>query len=109
MKIVGYADRLSVQPGETVRFMVSSELPSYRADIVRLVHADDSPGGPGFKEEEVPTSVSGEYPGRKQDLHSGSYVIVPDSPALRLSGSFTLQAWVYPTTPEKGVQEILTK
>ena len=27
MLITGYADHLSVQPGETIRFMVSSELP----------------------------------------------------------------------------------
>ena len=26
MKLVGYADRLSVQPGETVRFMVSANV-----------------------------------------------------------------------------------
>ena len=27
MGIAGYADRLSVQPGETIEFMVSSQLP----------------------------------------------------------------------------------
>ncbi|MBI3301023.1 MAG: LamG domain-containing protein, partial [Deltaproteobacteria bacterium] len=109
MKVVGYADRLSVAPGETIRFMVSCELPTYRADIVRLIHGDENPRGPGFKEELIPTSVSGECPGRKQDINNGSYVIVPDSPVLRQRGSFTLQAWIYPTTPQKGVQGILTK
>src|SRR6267378_6258908 len=53
MQVVGYGDRLSVQPGETIRFMVSSELPGYRADIVRLIHGDTNPKGPGFKEELV--------------------------------------------------------
>ena len=45
MKVVGYADRFSVAPDETIRFMVSCELPTYRADIVALstetlIHAD---------------------------------------------------------------------
>ena len=48
--IVGYADRLRVEPGGTIQFMVSSELPSYRAEIVRLIHGDPNPDGPGIKE-----------------------------------------------------------
>jgi N,N-dimethylformamidase len=109
MRVVGYSDPISVRPGETIRFMVSSEAPTYRVDMVRLIHGDDNPRGPGFKEEVVPTPVAGEYPGRMQALRLGSYVTVPDSPLLRLSGSFTLQAWIYPTIPGKGVQGLLTK
>ena len=109
MEIVGYADRLSVQQGEMVRFMVSCQQLRYRADIVRLIHGDENPKGPGFKEELIETSVNGEYPGREQVLYKGSYVLVPDNPLLRRVGSFTLQAWIYPTTPDKGVQGLLTK
>ena len=46
MGIVGYADQLSVQPGDIIQFMVSSQLPQYRADIVRLIHGPN-PLGPG--------------------------------------------------------------
>jgi N,N-dimethylformamidase len=109
MKVVGYADRFSVAPGETIRFMVSCELPTYRADIVRLIHGDPNPRGPGFKEELVASAVSGEYPGRFQEIYTGSYVRVTDNPALRLRGSFTIQAWILPTTPQKGPQGIVTK
>ena len=109
MKIVGYSDRLSVQPDERIRFMVSCELERYSADVVRLIHGDDNPRGHGFKEEEVSTSVDGQYPGRRQAIQSGSYVLVPDQAPLRLRGSFTLQAWIYPTLPQKGVQAIATK
>ena len=109
MNIVGYTDRLSAQPGETVRFMVSCEARRYRADIVRLIHGDRNPGGPGFKAQEIKTAASGEYPGRRQMLPKGSYVRVPDDPRLRLTSGLTLQAWIYPTTPEKGAQGILTK
>ena len=109
MEIVGYADQFSVAPGETVRFHVSCMQPSYQADIVRLIHGDPNPKGPGFKEELVATPVSGEYPGRRQDIHTGSHIIVPDVPLLGLHDGFTLHAWIYPTTPQKGVQGILTK
>ncbi len=109
MDIVGYSDRLSVQPGDTIRFMVSCRLPTYTADIVRLIHGDTNPRGPGFKEELVETAVSGEYPGRTQQLYIGSYATVPDHPLLQQSSSFTLQCWIYPTTPQKGPQGILTK
>ena len=112
--IVGYADRLSVQPGETIRFMVSSELPTYRADIVRLIHGDANANGPGFKETVIETPASGDYEGRRQELPFGSYVLVPDTPALRLRGSFTVTAWIAPTTPgvsfgERAAQGIVTK
>ena len=65
MEVVGYADRLSVAPGETLRFYVSCQQPTYQADIVRLIHGDPNPKGPGFKEELVSTPVSSEYPGRQ--------------------------------------------
>ena len=54
----GYADALSARPGETIRFMVSSELPEYRAQMVRLIHGDINPLGPGFKEELVDAAVN---------------------------------------------------
>ena len=97
MGIVGYADRMSVAPGETIRFMVSSELPTYRAEIVRLIHGDANPNGPGIKEALVETPVNGDYAGRRQELPLGSYVTVPDAEPLRLGGSFTITAWVAPT------------
>ena len=107
MDIVGYADRYSVRAGDTIRFMVSSRLPSYQADIVRLIHGDVNPEGPGFKEE--PVQAVGTLEGRFQELVPGSYAAVPDSPLLRLKGSFTLLAWISSTTPSKFSQGILTK
>lgn len=96
--IVGYADHLRVQPGETIKFMVSSELPRFRADIVRLIHGDANPRGPGIKEVVVDSPSNGEYPGRRQQLPLGSYAFVPDHPTLRINGSFTFTAWIAPTS-----------
>ncbi len=109
MKIVGYSDRLSVEQGQSLRFMVSSQLPTYRAEIVRLIHGDANPKGPGVKHEAVATPVSGQYRGRVQELHRGSFVVVADTSALDYTHGFTIQAWICPTTPDKGAQGILTQ
>ena len=61
---MGYADRFSVAPGETIQFMVSSEAASFRAALVRLIHGDANPAGPGYREEAVPSAADGTYPGR---------------------------------------------
>ncbi len=109
MKIVGYGDRLSVQQGETVRFMVSCRTDAYRAGIVRLIHGDDNPKGPGVKSEPVAAPANGRYPGRVQPFHRGSYLVVPDPSVLDFTGGFTFQAWIRPTMPEKAGQGILTQ
>lgn len=108
MNLVGYTDRLSVAPGKTVRFMVSCDHSEYRADLVRLIHGDENPAGPGFKEREVASAINAEYQGRHQSIRSGSCVIIPDCPAFDELDSFTLTAWLYPTTPERGTQGLLT-
>ena len=45
--IAGYADRLSVRPGETISFKVSSQLDGpYKARLVRVISGDANPAGP---------------------------------------------------------------
>ena len=107
MDIVGYTDRYSVRAGNTIRFMVSCKLPSYNADVVRLIHGDLNPEGPGFKEKLVQNV--GTFSGQLQELVIGSYVVVPDHPLLRLKKSFALSAWISSTTPSKSSQGLLTK
>jgi N,N-dimethylformamidase len=109
LAIVGYADAWSVRPGDTIKVMVSCEggAASYRAQIVRLLCGDDSPKGPGYKEQAVEHPANGEYAGRRQAIHAGSYVVVPTRPALQSLTSFTLQALIWPTTPGRGAQTLL--
>ncbi len=107
-KLTGYAEPWSVAPGETVKFMVSSDDPRYRASIVRLIHGDDRAGAPGLKEQQVPSDVEREYEGRSLAYPAGSFVMVPDAPALQPS-SFTLAAWIFPTMPTRAAQGLLTK
>ena len=104
-ELIGYTDRLSVAPGEQIRFMVSTDLPSYNTSLVRLIHGDENPAGPGFKEEQVASALDGQHVGRKQVALAGSYVVVPDHSVLSRLTSFTLQAWIWPTTPLAGEEQ----
>ena len=95
--------------------MSIANVTTYQAEIVRLIHGDTNPAGPGYKEELINTPVSGIYSGKNQPIHAGSYIFVPHNRVLDLS-SFTLCAFIYPTTPvvdvegtEVGAQGILTK
>jgi N,N-dimethylformamidase beta subunit-like, C-terminal len=106
----GYSDRPSAAPGERIRFFVSAEEPGrYRADVVRLVNGDTNPAGPGFKEVEVATAVSGDYAARFQPIHPGSHVVVDDGGRLHPPAAFALHTYLFATTPAKGEQGILTR
>ncbi len=116
LRVTGYTDRCSVRPGDEVTFFVHSEFNEpYQADIVRLIHGDTNPEGPGFKEKLVRTSTNRRYRGQHQAVHAGSYVMVPHDPRLDVQ-SFTLCAYIYPTTPvvdtegvAVGAQAIISK
>lgn len=108
LQILGYADRFSVAPGETIRFMVSApEGRPYRAEVVRLIHGDANPEGPGFKAEPVPGTASAAHRGRRQEIAIGSWARVPHHPCLDGHASLTLAAMIWPTTPARGRQGIL--
>lgn len=109
MKITGYSDTFSARPGETVQFMVNCELPSYTAEVVRVVCGDLNPKGPGVKEHVVKTAASGSYPGRRQTIESGSYAVVSSQPVLDELASFSVQAMIWPTTPGNGTQVVVSK
>ena len=109
MRLVGYSDRLSVAPGESIQFMVSSEHAAFDAEIVHLIHGDPNPDGPGFKERVIESSVSGTYPGKVQPIRTGSYGIVDATPWLDCVGGFTLSAWIFATTPLKGTQALISR
>lgn len=108
MDVVGYADRFSVQPGETIEFMVSSHSLRYQARVVQLFHGDANPDGPGYKDQAIETPIEGEYWGRYQRIRAGSHILIAESPHLRLMDSLTIQLWMMPTLPTLGRQGVLT-
>ena len=116
MRLVGYADKFGVHPGETIKFMINCDGPKeFKAEIVQMINGDTNPRGPGFIEKAVPGSIVKTVPGRKQVVHSGSYGYVKDNRQLQVK-SFTLQCWIWPTAPKThpkywkhGPQGLVTK
>ncbi len=107
-KIVGYTNVWSVAPGDTLDVKVSTYGPeTYRADLVRVICGDDDPDHGIFREEELAAPFNGDHPGRTQEICGGSWITVPSSPHLAGLSSFTVQTWVFPTTPARGEQGII--
>lgn len=109
--ITGYCDSLSVRPGETLQFMVSAEgVSSAQVQLVRVLHGDVAPGGPGFVERELAASMNGTVALHTQFTQVGSFVQVADSDGYLLpTGSFTVHAFVWATTPAKGRQGLVAQ
>ena len=96
--LVGYADPLTVRPGDTVKFMVSSFKGDYTADLVQVINGDkQSRYAKMFEVKPVKAAFAGQYKGSEQPLNLGSYIHVEKTPALDKLKSFTISAWIYPT------------
>jgi N,N-dimethylformamidase len=108
-KVIGYCSPWSAMPGDTLKVMVSTYGPDrYRANLVRVICGNDDPALNIYREEEIAAPFNGEHPGREQFTVAGSYVTIPSSPLVAGLRSFTVQAWVFPTTPEKGIQGLIS-
>jgi N,N-dimethylformamidase len=107
-RVMAYADRCSVAPGETVNFMVSClEADRYGVEIVRLRQPEAGPLATPFAPEPVAAECNGSHAGRHQPIPIGSLAVVPAHPALAPSGSFTIAAYIFPTTPAKRRQALM--
>jgi len=83
-----YADRVSVAPGGTITFFVSSTVP-YEFQICRLGTDPDSPDG-----DELLRTWSVDRPAA-QAIHPGSYVHIDQGiPADRTLAALSLECWV---------------
>lgn len=109
--IVGYTDRMSAMPGETLEFKVNCEadVATWRADIVRFGSTDDNPWGRGYLAHSVDADVNGEYLARRQETHTGSCLRVESAPALDRMASFAVQAVIMPTLCEPREQALIAR
>jgi len=109
LSIAGYADKLSVAPGETIEFKISdySGAENYHARLLRMHTLDDNKGGCGLIEEPVGSDVDGTYPAHLQRTEAGSFIRFDAAVTPRQISSFTVQAYVMPTLPGQGRQTIL--
>jgi len=108
--LTGYTDRFSAAPGGRIAFKISSTFEeAYDVDVVRIIHGDPNPDGPGVKLRPVKTDIEGRYPSRFQPTHLGSYVVVDDMPGLHGLNGFSVAATIWPTLPDKGPQAVISK
>ncbi len=108
-RIFGYADPLCARAGGTVDFMISVEgRETVTPRLVRVLHGDENPDGPGYVERPVDLSLPAEIAVKRQFTQVGSFARAVD-PEGRLDGlaSFTLFAHVFPTAPKAERQQIM--
>lgn len=101
MTVTGYLSSLSVRQGERIDCMVSATASEVTLDVVRLLHGDDNPEGPGRKVFDVAEIPAVRAPGGLQDVHLGSCVVVPTVGFQPLIG-LELDVLIHPTMPRSG-------
>lgn len=108
LKITGYPDRYSAVPGERIEFKVSlEEGERFDARLVRVVHGDANPAGPGLKFRHIASDADGSHPGFAQSMDAGSFLQVPAFPAL--DGAFTFYTMIWPTLLRRDDQTIVSQ
>ncbi len=106
--LLAYCDPISIAPGERLRAMVSCiGAPRYDAEILRLMNPQAGPHATPFRTERVEHPANRSYPGREQKIPIGSFGVVDPHPLITGLRSFTLQAYVWPTTPGRCRQALL--
>ena len=109
-RVLAYADRISVRPGDTVAFKVSLEDHArFDFKVVRVVNGVETPTGASYREVEIESDADGSHAGAFQRIDAGSYAVVPGSPALDRLSSFTFQCYLMPTLPGEGRQVICSR
>jgi N,N-dimethylformamidase len=101
LPICGYCDRPNVRPGESLTFFVSTEAPGRcEPSLVRLIHGDRNPAGPGYREQPVRSPLDGSYDVHPQRTQVGGYVEIPDV-QHRLAGrdGLTVHFFLWATLP----------
>ncbi|MCY4467667.1 MAG: hypothetical protein OXC08_03020, partial [Thiotrichales bacterium] len=98
LSLTGYADRLSVRPGETIRFHLANATGAdIDAKLVRVICADANPAGPGILVEPVASTPVACGAAREQRSPRGSYARVDDPGRCFGTGSFSVTCLVCPT------------
>ena len=108
--ITGYSDILSAGPGETVEFKVSSKSPRpFTAELVRVIHADPNPAGPGMCFEPLGRVFAGTFASVDKPLLPGSFARVSDVPGAGSAAGLAAGARIRPTALARGDQCVMSQ
>ena len=107
--LIGYTDKLSLRPGETVSFKVSSTLKkSYSASLKRSISADPNPKGIGIVEKDASKYFKTSFfKSRKQSFNPGSYAISKTPIKVSIKNNLNLSVIIFPTLFSSKEQTIL--
>ena len=108
LSLEGYSSEMVVHPGDTFDVMLSGDGDAH-LDVVRLVHGDPSPQGPGYKEESAPWAGRDDVALSRQELDLGSFLRIESSEALAIDEDFAFGAWIYPTLLHPGWNTIAAR
>jgi N,N-dimethylformamidase len=108
--VMGYVDRPSAEPGETLALRVScDDGDHWTADLVRILAPDLSPAGPELREEVVAAFEPVERPALVQPTRAGSYVHVPGDERLPAGGPLSVAVIACPTLPGTRAQALVSR
>ena len=107
--LLGYVDRLSARPGDTIAFKVSSTSSDpFEARLMRSISADPNPEGPGIIEEDAACYFTpATYPSMHRPFAPGSYGIGQASTSAAPVSEIILSARVYPTLRSGQLQTVV--
>ena len=107
-ELIGYVDPFVAHAGEAMELMVSTTAATWDYRVVRLLHGDRNPAGPGFKVAEVRPRMAGTgLPGGLQVTHAGSFAQAPPLPGLAAAKRVQLRLWAQPTLVGDGRRQVL--
>jgi len=109
LPLLGYVERLSARPGETLEFKVSSVATKpFNARLVRSISADPNPDGPGIVEEDASQFFAPQsFVSVHRPFAAGSYGIAQSAVTAEPASSIALSAIIYPTLLTGQVQTVL--
>ena len=107
--LVGYSDKLSGRPGDSINFMVSSEHKGdFTAELFRSISADPNPQGLGIVEQSCDEFFPKKsFLSRKQAFHPGSYAISEKSLKITAEDKIIFSVMIYPTLQCANSQSII--
>lgn len=108
LPLAAYADRLSVRPGETIRFHAHNATDApVEGRLVRVLCADANPAGPGVQLEDIESKPAKQSEPGPQQVPHGSYGVVSGAGAL-FANSFTVTCRVWPTHANQQIQSLIS-
>ncbi len=99
MELLGYADRRSCRPGDTLTVMVSSDAPEVEAELLRFTDGSPEPPFVDAPSRAINPRVVARAAGRLQRSPVGSRADLPLPRDWESGGHAIVRCWIFPTTP----------